>query len=95
MATLMPRMRRRFVAEMPVTPAFLRDADHARLDIWVLAAPYDAVKGSVIIEKLSIPTNAVQHRHRDAITVRVFGSAEQAADPHVDSNTGNPSTRVP
>lgn len=48
--------RLHFVSDMKVTPELLRGADHVKHDIWQAAAPRDAVRASVVAEKLFIAT---------------------------------------
>lgn len=74
-------IRRRFTTSMAVTAELLRGADHGKHDLWQWAAPWDAVKGSVVVERLYIPTSPdrVSPLH-DVIGVVVVGSAEQRDD---------------
>lgn len=67
---------RKFVAVVEVTPELLQYADHSRFDIWEVAAPADAVRSTMSVEKLIIPSHG--QRYPDSITVHVLGWAERA-----------------
>jgi hypothetical protein len=70
-------VRQKFVVTAQITPELLRDAFHERVDIWLLMLPWDALKRTATIDRLSIPTKPERHSYQPSITVVVFGSAER------------------
>jgi hypothetical protein len=69
--------RQKFVVTAQVTPELLRGVAHERADIWLLLLPWDAVKATGTVERVSIPTKPESQTYQPSITVQVFGSAER------------------
>lgn len=75
---------KKFVSWVQVTQELLRGADHTKHDIWNVAAPWDAVRSTVSVEKLRISPRE-QHR-ADSVTVCVIGWAERKAAEDEDDD---------
>lgn len=69
--------RERWWVKAQVTPEMLRGMDHQKHNIWLLMLPWDAVKESASVERLSIPTKPEEHPYLESISVLIFGSAKR------------------